>query len=219
VPNHLWFPIIAAGLAGYGGYCLVDAGAVRKEADGLPRMTCAELIRNGPGGHHYLVLTDAALSSGKSVSERDSDSGALELYHPLYPAPAAGEPAPFEFRLILGILHEHDRRRVRDDRNHLQAIGQRGLSPLTIEVADTADRLPAWARDGLAHQYAGIPLGQCRVATIGREEPTAARAEELQWRGLGLLSIGGVAIFAWAIWRMRFAPANEGQSEPEPSAV
>jgi hypothetical protein len=219
VPNHVWFPIIAAGLAGYGGYCLVDSPAIRAEADGLPRMTCDELIRNGPGGHRYLVLTNAALSAGKSVSERDSDTGALELYHPLYAAAVPGEPAPFEFRLVVGIFDEDDRRHVRDDRNDRQAGGQRGQSPLTVQVADTADRLPAWARDGLARQYPGIPLGTCRVVTIGRDEPTAARAEELKWRGLGLLSIGGVAIFAWAVWRMRFAPARAGQMEPERTAV
>ncbi|HJZ89601.1 MAG TPA: hypothetical protein VKE40_01935 [Gemmataceae bacterium] len=217
--NHLWLPIIAAGLAGYGGYCLLDAPAVRKVADGLPRMTCDELIRNGPGGHRYLVLTDTALSVGKSVSERDSDTGALELYHPAYPAAVAREPAAFEFRLILGIQDENDRRRVRDDRHHRREAGQADLSPLTVEVTDTADRLPAWARDGLTLEYPGIPLGQCRVVTIGRDEPTVARAEELQWRGLGLLSIGGAAIFGWAIWRMRFAHTRNRRTEPEPSAV
>src|SRR5262249_62366369 len=147
-----------------------------------------------------------ALSVGKSVSERDSDTGALELYHPAYPAAVAREPAAFEFRLILGIQDENDRRRVRDDRHHRREAGQADLSPLTVEVTDTADRLPAWARDGLTLEYPGIPLGQCRVVTIGRDEPTMARAEELQWRGVGVLSIWGGGGFCGGGWGVGVLP-------------
>ncbi|HKA08184.1 MAG TPA: hypothetical protein VKD71_13075 [Gemmataceae bacterium] len=209
--KHLWLSIIAVGMLTYGVHCLRQAPAMRQAIENLPEMTCEQLVREDPDNNRYVVLTDVALSSGRSVSQQDGETGALELYHPIYSAASAKEPAALQLRLILGVLDETDRRRVRDDRNERQADGRAGLSRLTVELKTTGDRLPDWAQKGLADKYPGIPLGQCYVVTIGGDEPTAAHAKGLQWRGVGL-AILGVIILGWCAWDIRV------QLRAEPSA-
>jgi hypothetical protein len=196
-----WLFVIAIGLGLYGGYCLVQSPRVRAGADAVPRMTCDRLIQKGPGTHRHIVLIDANLSGGKSVGERDSDTGALEMYHPLYPAHLAQEPRPAALGLVLCILAETDRRRIRDDRNERQRLGQLGLSELTIEVCKRADAIPLWARNGLPAQYPGIQLANCWVATVGNDEPTAERAARLQWHGIGATSAAAAALVVGWLWR------------------
>jgi hypothetical protein len=202
VRKHFWLSLIAVGMLVYGGHCLHEAPAMRQAIENLPEMTCEQLVRDGAGGHRYVVLTDAVLSGGRSVAERDGESGALELYHPIYPAAKAKDPPAVELSLVLGVLDESDRRRVRDDRNQRQTLGQPGLSPLTVEVTGTADQLPAWAQEGLANNYRGILLSRCRVVTIGLDEPTAVHAQHLQWRGVGF-AVLGVIILGWCAWDIR----------------
>lgn len=197
-----WFFIIAVGMLAYGGHCLREAPAIRQAIDNLPEMTCEQLVRDGPSGHRYILLTDVVLSGGRSVAERDGETGALELYHPIYSAAKEKEPPAVELNLILGVHDETDRRRVRDDRNQRQTLGQPGLSPLIVEVTTTADQLPAWAQEELAKNYPGILMSRCRVVTIGRDEPTAVHAQNLQWRGLGLTTLG-VMILGWCVWQIR----------------
>jgi hypothetical protein len=108
-------------------------------------MTCNELIQNGAGNQRYIILTDACLNvEGRSVSECDGETGALELYHPLYAANLKQEPAPRDLTLLLGITDEMARRRIRDDRRRRQQAGQAGLSPFTGELT-RGDKLPAKA--------------------------------------------------------------------------
>jgi hypothetical protein len=218
VRNHFWFSIIAVGMLAYGGHCLREAPAMREAIENLPEMTCEQLVRDGPGGHRYIVLTDVVLSSGRSVAERDGESGALELYHPIYSAAKVKEPSAVELNLILGVHDESDRRRVRDDRNQRQAIGQAALSPLIVEVTTTADRLPAWAQEGFANNYRGILLSRCRVVTIGGDEPTAAHARNLQWRGIGF-TVLGLIVLGWCAWQIRARSESGNPYDPEPSAA
>ena len=221
--KHFWIAVIAVGMLAYGGHSLWEAPAMRRAIENLPEMTCEQLVRDGPGRHRYVVLTDAALTSGRSVAERDSESGALELYHPIYPAAESKEPPAVQLNLILGVLDESERRRARDDRNQRETQGQPGLSPLIVEVTTTADQLPAWAQEGLANNYRGILLSRCRVVTIGLDEPTAAHAQRLQWRGLGFTTLG-LMILGWCVWRIRVrdplaAPAADSHSAGAPSPL
>jgi len=221
VPKHLWLSVIGVGTLAYGGRCLREAPAMREAIENLPEMTCEQLVRDGANGHRYVILTDAALSGGRSVAERDGESGALELYHPVYPAARAKEPPAIELNLVLGVLDETDRRRVRDDRNEREKQGKPGLSPLIVEVSLTADRLPAWAQEGLANNYRGILLSRCRVVTIGVDEPTPANAQHLQWRGFGFTALG-VMLLGWLVWQIRVsdpraAPAAGSHSAGAPS--
>jgi hypothetical protein len=193
--------VAAIGALLYGGYCLVQSPLVKQEAARVPKTTCNQLIQNGAANHHYITLTDACLSNGRSVAEQDSDTGALEMYHPIYAANLAQEPAPRELSLILCIMDEMDRRRIRDDRKQRQQLGQPGLSELTGEVTQGAAQLPRWAREGLRDQFPGIALGQCWVLTVGRYEPTVMRAERLRWDGFLSASAGGVLLLGWLVWR------------------
>jgi hypothetical protein len=193
--------VAAAGLAVYAGYCLVQFPRVLREAEHVPRATCDELIRNGPGGRRHVTLTDACLSGGKSVSERDSESGALELYHPLYPSGLGKEPEPRDFRLILRVMDEMERRRVRDDRDQRKLGGRPGLSEFTCEVRKGAGHLPGWARSGLTASYPGIRPDDCWVVTVGEGEPTPAYARRLAWHGVGSLLGAGAMFVVWWVWR------------------
>jgi len=198
-----WLFVIAIGLGLYGGYCLVQGPRVRDDADAAPRMTCDHLMQKGPGTHRHIVLIDANLSAGKSVSERDSDTGALEMYHPLYPAHLEQEPQSAAIGLVLCILAESERRRIRDDRHERQGLGWPGLGELTVEVRMRADALPSWARKGLPAKYPGIQLANCWVATVGSDEPTAERAARLCLHGIGATSAAAAALVVWWLWHRR----------------
>src|SRR5947209_8805308 len=89
--------IASIGLALYGVYCLVMSPIVRQEAEDLPRLTCDQLSKNRPGNHRYVALTDACLSGGRSVAQRDPDTGALEssaVRGPPQTRAAAGRACP-----------------------------------------------------------------------------------------------------------------------------
>jgi hypothetical protein len=193
--------IVAAGLFLYGVSCLWQSPRVRDEATRVPRMTCEHFLQNGPGTNRYIALTDACLNiAGQSISEQDSDNGTLELYHPLYAAHLPQEPRPRDLTLILGIMDETERRRVRDDCNQRKQLGQPGLSELTGEVSRGAD-LPQWVTQRFTEKYPGISLEKCWVITVGRYEPTASRASQLLWHGIGSTTTAGVLILAWWFWR------------------
>jgi hypothetical protein len=161
-----------------GGYCLTASPRVRQQAADLPRMTCNELLQYGAGNHRYVTLTDACLSGDRSVAQQDSDTGAQEMYHLLHAANLKQEPAPRDLTLILAIMEEMARRRIRDDRNQRQ---QAGLSPLTAEAKRGGE---SWAREGLRANFPGIVLGKCWITTVGNHEPTLERAQQLWRHGL-----------------------------------
>src|SRR5438105_919983 len=188
---------VSFGLLIYAGYCLMASPRVREQAADLPRMTCNELLQNGAGNHRYVTLTDACLSGDRSVAERDSDTGALEMYHPLYAANLKQEPAPRDLNLILALTDEMERRRIRDDRNQRQQAGRAGLSPLTAEVKRGGESLPRWARDGLLTNFPGILLGKCWILTVSGDEPTIERAQRLWRHGLWSTAAAAVLLLAW----------------------
>jgi hypothetical protein len=110
--------LVAFGIALYSAYCLAAAPRVRDQAAQVQTMTCDQLIRNGPGGRHYVALTEACLLGEKSVSEVDAETGALELYHPLYSASLPEAPQMRDLAVVLCIADEMERRRLRDDWKH-----------------------------------------------------------------------------------------------------
>jgi hypothetical protein len=210
--------VVAVGVLLYGGYCLIQSPLVRRAAASVPRMSCADLLKNGPGNHPYVALTDAWLNLGRSVSRRDSDTGAVEMYHPLYPANLKEEPAPRDLSLIVCIMDELERRRIRDVRNQQHQLGQAGLGELTGAVTAGAD-LPPWARQGFADKYPGIPLAQCWIITIGRHEPTELRAQKLMNHGiLATLAACGM-ILCWCIWHIASKASSSSSTTPQTSAA
>jgi hypothetical protein len=191
--------VVAVGLVLYGGYCLVQIPTIWEEAERVPDMKCEQLVQAGPGAQRFVRLTDMCLSAGRSVSQRDSENGALEMYHPVYAAGLPQEPAPRDLALIVCIMDEHERRRIRDDRDRRKQAGQPGLSGLTCAVQKGTEKLPPWAREGLWAKYPGIQLANCWVLTVGANEPTPARARTMLWHGLVTLP-AGVAL-GWLAWR------------------
>jgi hypothetical protein len=195
--------VVASGIALYSAYCLAAAPRVRDQAAQVPTMTCDQLIRNGPGGQRYVALAEACLLGENSVSEWDAETGSLELYHPLYSTTLPREPQPRDLALVLCIKDEMVRRRVRDDRNQRKRRGQQGLSAFTCEVGRGAERVPAWAREGLQANFPGIQPGGCWVVTVSGYEPTADRAEQFLRHGIGA-GLAATALFlGWGIWRWR----------------
>jgi hypothetical protein len=193
--------LVAVGLFLYGVSCLVQSPRVREEAALVPRMTCDQLVQNGPGTNRYVALTDAWFNiAGFSISEQDSDTGSLELYHPLYAAHLPQEPEPPDLTLILGIMDETERRWVRDECNRRKQLGQPGLSELTGEITKGA-ALPRWAAERFAEKYPGIQLDKCWIITIGHYEPTANRASHLMSHGIWSTAGATVLILAWWLWR------------------
>jgi hypothetical protein len=141
------------------------------------------------------------LSSGKSVAWRDSETNALEMYHPLYAAHLDQEPDPRGLRVILCIMDEMERRRIRDDRDEHKRQGRPGLSAFTCEVRASSGKLPNWARQRLAQEYRGLPLDHCWVVIVGEDEPTAARATEQFWHGLVSLLGAAAMLLGWSMGR------------------
>jgi hypothetical protein len=136
------------------------------------------------------------------------------LYHPFCSADLKQDPAPHDLDLILCILGESQRRRIRDQRDHRRRLGRPGLGELTVEVNDDAGELPPWAREGLTANYPGIRLARCRVVTVGRGEPTADRANRWWWYGIGSLTAAGAMILGW---RLRRRTAEEPIEAPRRS--
>ena len=215
--------VVAIGLLVYGTYCLAQSPRTQAAAEQVPHMSYDKLVQNGPGEHRYITLAGACLSSGKSVAWRDSDTNALEMYHPLYAAHLDQEPDSRGLRVILCIMDEMERRRIRDDRDEHKRQGRSALSAFTCEVRKAGGSLPPWARQRLAQEYRGLPLDHCWVVIVGEDEPTAAWATELFWHGLASLLGAAAMLLGWSMGRRagRWRSGNAGEpqsgsSHPEP---
>jgi hypothetical protein len=158
----------------------------------------------------------------KSVGiETDWETGAFELYHPLYSASLPKPPRPRDLALLLCITDEMARRRVRDDWNQRERLGQSGLSAFTCEVG-RGDRLPAWARDGLKAEFPGIQPSGCWVVTVSGYEPTAELAAQYLRHGIGSGLAATVLLLGWGIWcwrRRRGAVSRATPNTPVGDAV
>src|SRR5262249_1881265 len=114
----MWFLLVVAlGVGLYSVLCLRAVPQVREQAAQVPSLTCDQLIRRGPGGQRYVILTESCLLGDKSVSESDGETAAFDLYPPLYPATLRQPPQPGDLNIVLYLTDEMERRRIRDDRN------------------------------------------------------------------------------------------------------
>jgi hypothetical protein len=195
--------LVALGLALYSAYCLASAPRVRDLATQVQMMKCDELIRNGPGGRRYVALTEACLLGENSVSDVDAETGALELYHPLYSATLPKPPQPRNVGVVLCITDEMERRRIRDDWKGRERLGLPGLSAFACEVGRGGGRLPKWASDGLKANFPGIQPNDCWVVTLSGYEPTADRATLYFCHGIGSGLAATALLLYWGNWRWR----------------
>ena len=132
-------------------------------AQGLRRMTCGDLVRNGPGASEFVTLTDIHLGSAGDAFRRDMDSS-MEMYVPIFSNHLKQEPQPADITLVLEVLDDRDRDRL---------LERPDVGELNVEFWTPAGQLDPWVFDRLGSIYPGIQLAKCRVLSIGLHEPSA----------------------------------------------
>jgi hypothetical protein len=188
--RQAWLFIAAILLFAFGGCSLVQSDRVQEQADGLPKLTCDQLIQNGPAGNNFLKLTDVRLCSGGYAFRRDMDAD-MVMYMPVYSAQLPKEPRPGDLRLVLEIF---------DDRERTRLLAQPDVGELTCELWTRADQLHPWVCETLAAKYPGIRIKKCRVLSVGLHEPTPAKAREIWWYAIISFAIG-TGILIWLAWK------------------
>ncbi|MGE3806531.1 MAG: hypothetical protein AB7K24_17840 [Gemmataceae bacterium] len=189
----LW---LAGGLFVYSVICLSQLPGVQAQRDGLPRLTCAELVQqNGPGSHAYIALTDAKLASDHGVIRRDPLSpGGMDMYVPIYPAALGKEPPAADMRLILDI---------NDDRERDRLTANPEPGEIIASVRRAGPELDAWAKQRLERSYPGLPVDQCWLVIVGLHEPSARKSANLYQHGVSALVLAGVMVLGWWMWQAR----------------
>lgn len=180
-----WLRVLLILLIAHGGFCILNSGSLRRQADAVPKMSCADLLKNGPRGNRYLTLTDVRLAGAGDVFHRDMDA-AMEMYVPCYSTRLAREPQPQQLRLLLQVLDDRERERLLDR----VEIGQ-----LTCELWTRPGDLEEWVRDGLSAKYPGMPVERCVVLSVGLHEPTQAKADRSWWYGIWSF-VGAASVLA-----------------------
>lgn len=177
---------LAWGLMAFGGCSLAGAWSHRERLATVPRMTCEQLIRNGPRAEGVVTLTDVRVCRHGHVGWRDGlHPGDFTLYVPVYPAHLPQEPQPRDLVLVLEI-HDDDAREA--------LLGRPDVVEFTCQVHADARRVEDWARRGLAAKYPGLPLVNVRVLTIGLHEPSPFVAYRMTQAGVVTLAAGGVLL-------------------------
>jgi hypothetical protein len=185
----------------YGGCTVWGGGVIEDRAARVPRMTCDELVRNGPGGNTYVTLTDVKVCTGGSLFYGDGLSpGHVEETVPVYSAGRGREPEPRDLALIVQVFDDEERQHI---------FRQPEVGELTCEVR----RAPGWMDPedlrALEAKYPGLRVDRCWVLGVGLFEPTAARAREMKWQGT-FAAWTGVALLAavglWVGYERRRAP-------------
>jgi len=160
-------------------------------ARSLPRMTCDDLVQNGPGGNQFIVLTDVHLCSRGDAFRRDMDA-AMQMYVPIYSSRLLNEPPPTELKLLLEVL---------DDRPRDQLLARPDVGELMIELWTPAANLDPWVKDRLRAIYPGMQLANCRVLSVGLHEPSALRVRSAMQEGIALLIVAIGCQIGWPIWQ------------------
>jgi hypothetical protein len=183
---------LAMGLLIFGALSLQGGWSHRQQLAKVPRMTCDELMRNGPGADGFATLTDIKACGRGYLFHRDALCPSdVEFYVPVYAGHLQQEPQPGDLTLLLAI-HDDDAIDV--------LISQQG----TVEFTCLADRnvawLEDWVRQGLAAKYPGLQLANCWILKVGLHEPSPFVAHRMLQAGLATVFAGGL-LCAWLVWR------------------
>jgi hypothetical protein len=172
-----------------GGAFLIST-SMRKAEDAckLTRITCNDLVRNGPGGNQFITLTDVHLCSAGNAFQRDMDAP-IEMYVPIFSNRLPQEPQPAALDLVLQVL---------DDRDRDQLLDHANVGELNVELWTPVGQLDPWVLDRLASLYPGIKLAKCRVLSVGLHEPSAlhSRSEMVE----GVVSVVVPIALQLGIW-------------------
>lgn len=189
--HRSWLTIASCGMLVYGLVCLLGYPAQQRRAEAVPRITCEQLLRNGPGQDGYATLTDVRLCGKGYAFWRDAMSpGDVDVFVPVYAGNLPREPEPPELALLLEVQDASDWQRLRGAE----------VVEFTCQVHSTANRVPDWAQSSLAEKYRGIRFADLKVLTVGLREPTLAKARQLLRHGT-LASGAGAALLGWLLWR------------------
>jgi hypothetical protein len=173
----------------------------------LPRMTCAELARNGPPADGQVTLTDLKWCGAGFVGQRRD--GDLDLYIPGFPAGLGKEPDPPDLAFLLQLWDDDQRKPLLEQTGPVEfnCWASRGR---VVDFTRGPGEVEEWAQDRLQKKYPGIKVENMWVLTVGHgNTPTAARALSAWRYGVAEL-VAGVALLIWGAlqtWRRRLGDA------------
>jgi hypothetical protein len=174
-----------------GALLIVKSNRWADFAQSLPRVTCDDVVQNGPGGNQFMVLTDVRLCSRGEAFRRDMDAD-MQMYVPIYSTRLVKEPQPEDLKLLLEVL---------DDRERDRLLVRPDVGELMAEFWTPAAGLDPWVKDCLGALYPGMRLAKCRVLSVGLHEPSALRIRSAMQEGVVLLIVAVGCQVGWQIWR------------------
>ena len=191
----------------FGGCNLYASKALQEKAAKLPRLTCDQILRKGPGTNDYVIVTDVRPCSRECVywSTGGGDISVDEYFYlPVYPAGAAKEPENHDVAFLF-FTTERD--------IGLKLIGQPAGTELLCTVGRGTSELDSDTQQLLASRYPGLRVRDCWLLTTHDDRSMSERAAQGYRAGIGFLVAGVLlittAIVFWAITaRSSDTPAN-----------
>jgi hypothetical protein len=195
-PKWLWVVSMISLLLG--AFLVAASHRTEQWASELPRMTCAELVRQEARSPRFVVLTDVQLGQSGHAFRRDMDA-AIAMYIPVFSTTLKKQPPAADLSLLLEVLADRDRQRLLEN----PKVGE-----LTVELWTDAANLDPWIDLELSARYPGLQIGNCRVVSVGLHEPTLVRAQRERQQGIALLFLPIVCPPSWWIWRYLRRPVR-----------
>jgi hypothetical protein len=203
-----------------GGCSVAGSYVTQDRLARVPRMTCAQLARNGPPADGQVTLTDlrpcshgfVALPSG----EFDND-----VFLPAYPSGLGQEPEPPRLGFLLQIYGDHGRYPLLEQPGPVEVTCWARKGARLVEFGRRPGEVEKAVQKGLQEKYPGIRLNDVWVLTVGHGlTPTAERVRSAwQWgiaelvSGAAVLALG--VVLAWRRHRPLGPRYNTGLAESE----
>src|SRR5215831_4902940 len=168
----------------FGGCNLYASKALQEKAAKLPRLTCDQILRKGPGTDEYVIVTDVRPCSRVCVywSTGGGDISVDEYFYlPVYPAGAAKEPENRDVTFLFFATDRHV---------GLSLIGQPAGTEVECMVGKASRELDAPTQELLKARYPGLRVRDCWLLTTHFREPMSERAKDAYWSGIGFLVVG-----------------------------
>ena len=192
---------------GFGGCNLVVSQRWQEREPNIPRLTCDQILRQGPGTADLVIVTDVRPCTREPVywSTGGGDIHIDEYFYlPVYPVGAAKEPENHEVAFLF-FTTERD--------IGLKLIGHPAGTELLCTVGLGISELDSDTQELLASRYPGLRVRDCWLLTTHDDRSMSERAAQGYRAGIGFLVAGVLlittAIVFWAITaRSSDTPAN-----------
>jgi hypothetical protein len=203
--------ILGGSLLFLGGCSLANSYLVEDRLAHVPRMTCAQLARNGAPADGQVTLTDLKpCSRGFIASFPSGEYGHFDLYVPAYAAGLGNEPNPPELGFLLQVWDEDDWQRLLEQPGPIEGTCWAQKGARVVEVSRGPGEIEGWAWKGLEEKYSGLRFADVWVLTFGHGSTPTAQRVQSAWRyGIAGLVLGAVALGSAAVlaWRRDGTPA------------